>query len=391
MIIIVKFWNNNLFFRSIDGASRYPMTDVLYLRTHSQWEEHIRLASEGNDVQACFGIKGTTPLARLEYIHLNTIAPLDMFHSQLIGTAKLMIDSWCGRIKNVDRKLTETDMNIIEQNSSSIRMPCNQLRTAPKLNSKVAWKATDYENFVFYCTMSLENVLDKQTFDNFCIFVKILSTLCKSKIESADIDCAKDLVQDFFVGFRRIYPARMWRYNVHCLAHMVDMVERFGPLYQSSAFNSENAMGVLVRRVETGHNVQQQVYNKTLIHTSVIGIQYGSHPLPEMVTQFFEVLSAKKPYFKVPRLQLKEVNPILSEDENKILGVFFYQDVRLYNRVKFHNLLITTSKSSLGKSSANEYVVTKNGYFRVIKICHLQQENSHTISPGEIVLLCRKY
>ena len=106
------------------------------------------------------------------------------------------------------------------------------------LNSKVAWKATDYKNFVFYCIMSLENVLDKQTFDNFCIFVRILSTLCKSKIESEDIDCAKHLVQDFFVGFRRIYPARMWRYNVHCLAHMGDMVEKFGPLYQSSAFNS---------------------------------------------------------------------------------------------------------------------------------------------------------
>ena len=133
-------------------------------------------------------------------------------------------------------------MSSIYSITSAIKLPSNQLRNIPKLNSNVAWKASDYENFFLYCTPVLEKFLPEEIYKHFCKFVKILTTLCQFKISQEELEDIEISVREFMQDFPKYYGPRMWRYNVHVVAHLVTMVELYGSLYETAAFDGENAI-----------------------------------------------------------------------------------------------------------------------------------------------------
>ncbi|KAI2810904.1 hypothetical protein BLOT_002073 [Blomia tropicalis] len=66
----------------------------------SFWRKWITI-SDSNDTEKTLGIKGNCEISRLEYVHLNLVAPPEYMHAQLIDTVKLIIDAWLGNVKNI--------------------------------------------------------------------------------------------------------------------------------------------------------------------------------------------------------------------------------------------------------------------------------------------------
>ena len=81
-------------------------------RTNEEWRKWITI-SDSNDTEKTLGIKGNCEISRLEYVHLNLVAPPEYMHAQLIDTVKLIIDAWLGNVVNVPKILSSNALTII--------------------------------------------------------------------------------------------------------------------------------------------------------------------------------------------------------------------------------------------------------------------------------------
>lgn len=57
---------------------------------------------------------------------------------------------------------------------------------------------------------------------------------------------------------------------MHILSHLPDYCERYGPLYLSCAYLSENIMGVVKNTTNAGSNVGQEIFNKIMLRKEMI-------------------------------------------------------------------------------------------------------------------------
>src|SRR5699024_9690380 len=126
-----------------------------------------------------------------------------------------------------------------------------------QFDQKGSWKSLDYENVLFFGWPAFVGIIDHERFNNFMQLAFAISTLCTRNVTAADIRLAKREIERFLQAFDRIYSpheAFLWKFNLHAVHHLCDMVERYGPLPVQSAYSTENTMGIIVRRVMTGSN-----------------------------------------------------------------------------------------------------------------------------------------
>lgn len=64
--------------------------------------------------------------------------------------------------------------------------------------------------------------------------------------------------------FGRLYPEDMYRYNVHVIHHLPEVVRMYGPLMVNSSYHIENTMGLIGKKVKS--------FNKVYIYE--IGVFY---------------------------------------------------------------------------------------------------------------------
>lgn len=370
---------------------RYPMTCKGYrLRTNDEWRQQIALSKRPEiDPAFLFGIKGDCQLSRLEYVHLNKIAPSEFMHSILLGVVKLVVDAWIGKVEHVPRHLTQAQINLVNSRLETIKFPCNQLRKMPTLGSKDKWKAFDYEIFLCYGYLSLQNVLPKAYFENFLKLTKIITTLNKRNISlTNDIQPTRILIADFISEFGRIYPQRMHRFNVHALSHFPDMVSNFGPLYNMSSFALENSMGIFVHMIETGTNVSQQLMNKALIAASIFAIFNSTNCELSLVVQNFAALVHPKLGVSIKKgviLQRKQSRESLNEKDKQALRRYAdqFDSAKFYSRLVSDKFTITTTAHNLGgNQTSNCFLKSNDHFYRIIKIIKF---------PSEFIILGLKY
>lgn len=78
----------------------YPIIkqESLITRTNSDWKRFVNRIENSENQSPIYGIKGTSPLLELTYIDMTIFCPPEFMHSQLLGTTKLFVDSWLGKI-----------------------------------------------------------------------------------------------------------------------------------------------------------------------------------------------------------------------------------------------------------------------------------------------------
>lgn len=90
--------------------------------------------------------------------------------------------------------------------------------------------------------------------------------MLQSKITKKDLSRGKLLLKKFCVQFEELYGARYETYNVHCLLHLAQKVEDFGPLWCHSCFLYENLNGDLRALFHGSHKVEIQIATAVVIH-----------------------------------------------------------------------------------------------------------------------------
>ena len=368
---------------NLNHSTVYPLHFPISYRTHKHWLECINLTYDSR--HPVLGVKGPCELTALPYPRLSYFCPPEYMHSQLIGTMKLMVESWIGDVKNVAPILKEADMEEVDLLLDSIKYPSQYLRAKmAKFVSSRKWQAYDYECFLLYCGFTMAHILPENVYNNFMDLAQSISLLSKRYITPEDIELAQKVIKRFVADYSVIYPLKMHRFGVHVLEHFPDMVELYGPLYVWSAYPVENMMGNLVRKVKTGTNIQQQVMKKHIGEFSALAlmespeVHLGNH-ITTFLTQLYD-LEEVDAY-----VNIEEKNRPYSRVEQCFLETKYDQEtigsMKKYQRLVFSKeLIFTTSERSSHTKTANDHFMDKNGdFFRVSRILAL--------ASGEFVLL----
>ena len=90
------------------------------------------------------------------------------------------------------------------------------------------------------------------------IAIRILCSKSFSQVHEL-VDYAETLLKKFVEDFKKTYKNTSVVYNIHSLLHLPDDVRRLGPLDTFSAFNFENFLGIMKRRIRSGSHPLAQI------------------------------------------------------------------------------------------------------------------------------------
>ena len=138
----------------------------------------------------------------------------------------------------------------------------NDFQRKPEVLTEVSkWKCTQYRFFLLYLVPIILNGIVSTRVSHCFMYlhtaIRILSckNMCKSNVL---LTYSRELLQRFVENFQYVFGRQYCTYNVHSLLHLVDDVEKFGPLETFSAFRFENYLRSVSAKIKpSGRELQQ--------------------------------------------------------------------------------------------------------------------------------------
>ncbi|XP_075162231.1 uncharacterized protein LOC142234909 [Haematobia irritans] len=240
----------------------YPYKSNLRLRTDSNMRlQAIKADSESNAIEK--GVKGHTIISCLPSLDLGTCVFPEYMHSVLLGVAKQILNIWLTqkgpwRISKYINKI-DTRLNKIKPLQSFSRMPRS-------ISLYQSYKATEmYYWILFYSIPVLSGILPQDYYQNLILLVVSLNNLLQRHIEYRTIEYTNILLNSFVKEFQSLYGKHSMTYNVHQLLHLCVYVQRWGPLWATSAFPFESHNGVLAKTSHGTKNLGTEMINNLKI------------------------------------------------------------------------------------------------------------------------------
>ncbi|KAJ8050130.1 hypothetical protein HOLleu_03208 [Holothuria leucospilota] len=205
---------------------------------------------------------GQIPLIQLS-IGMVSIFPLDYMHLACLGVMRRLLKLWIKgplktrqgpqAIRGISASLLALRMNI----------PLEFARKPRALRDLERWKATEFRQFLLYTgPVVLRHCIPSKLYKNFMLFsigmfIFLSPTCCKTLTQYGH-----DLLVRFVEQIAVLYGRDMVTYNVHCLVHLSEDVQKFGSLDKVSCFPFENFLGQLKKMVRKPASPIQQVVRR---------------------------------------------------------------------------------------------------------------------------------
>lgn len=189
--------------------------------------------------------------------------PLDYMHLVCLGIMKKLLTLWTKG--NMAVRLKPDQLKEASLRSISIRkcIPKEFARLPRNLDEIDRWKATEFRLFLLYTgPVILKDLLPKNMYVHLLclsIGVRILSDneYCLQLNEYADC-----LLRYFAKKFSVLYGLKYISYNVHNIIHLSKDVLELGPLDSFSAFEFENYMYTLKKKLKHSGCPLEQLTNR---------------------------------------------------------------------------------------------------------------------------------
>src|SRR5690606_30973826 len=115
---------------------------------------------------------------------------------------------------------------------------------------------------LYFSVPCLSGLLPERFLSHFRLLSEAIYCLLINDLTSQHInDCRKN-ISTFLDRFEGLYSTSMCTYNVHSLGHIVDSVERMGPLFAHSAFSFEDGNRRLLSTVSAANGVPLQIMDR---------------------------------------------------------------------------------------------------------------------------------
>ena len=236
-----------------------PKDDKYSSRTSDTVEDAM---SRGSDNQRVKGFKGITGLVTLNYLDLEDSIVPDYMHGVLLGATKGLMNNWFSPTKSGKEYFIGKHLKAISQRLKSIkppnhieRLPCDLEKNYNNL------KATELQSWLlFYSIPCLINILPDKFLSHFSLLSEGVYILLGDSINQQSLKRARSLLTEFYKMYNDLYPDSSCGLNIHNIGdHLVQYVERWGPLWAWSCFCFEDSNAMLLQSVHGTGLVTKQV------------------------------------------------------------------------------------------------------------------------------------
>lgn len=207
------------------------------------------------------GVKGPSILNTLLYFNLAQAFVPDYMHCVLLGVVRQFLFFWLNPTKRNQPWSLSQKVFQMNETLRGIKPPYEINRMPRGLDLRKYWKASEYRTWwLFYSLPTLVNVLPQKYFNHWLLLVYSIFTLLKDKISKLDIiELCTVLLKMFCSDIDHLYGQEQLTFNVHQLVHLPLSVERWGPLWATSAFRFENNNGLLLKLIHGTQQISMQI------------------------------------------------------------------------------------------------------------------------------------
>lgn len=193
-----------------------------------------------------------TPLLKLN-IGLVTCFPIDYMHNVCLRVTRKLLT--CRMNGDLYVRLSRGEINTISEKMVALKKYFPQeINRKPRPLSEIArFKATEFRSFLLYLgPVVLAETLNVSFYEHFLLFHFSIVILCSDKhISNHGCELVSKMLKTFVNHCEHLYSPEFMVYNVHSLIHLPTDVEKYGQLYNFSAFPFENFLGQLSRLVKS--------------------------------------------------------------------------------------------------------------------------------------------
>lgn len=283
----------------------------------------------------------------------------DVLHLIDLGITKRFLYGWkLGNLHNFNAKWSANDIRNVSDFLNRTKMPREIKRRLRGLDELSHWKGTEYRTFLLYVSI----VIVKNYFKSEEIYEHFLHFFCAIVICSrpdqckANYEVARQLLLHFLKGVKLLYGSQLFSSNMHNLCHLVDDVEKFGPLDTFSAYPFESKLYHLKKLVRTGNLPLSQVSRR------ITEIQQN------LANKIKSEADRKRPCF---RMKYEDFSKLDQQVQSYLRANPEYS---LYSVLRLEHFCLNT------ECEANKWILTED--FKVISVKYI----THSPVGGSIIL-----
>lgn len=274
--------------------------------------------------------KADSPLLELPIDIIKDFPVSDSLHLIDLGIMKRLLTGWRdGNFGTYLTKLRAQEIQHLDAFLQKCKLPTEIHRAVRTLDCLAHWKASEFRTFLHYLSVIiLPDVLRKDVFEHFLsLFCAI--TICSSQSYRNFLPLAREMLKHFVEQYKYFYGSHYITSNVHNLLHVVDEVEKFGPLQNFNAYPFENQLYLIKRMLRQGNKPLSQIAKRlcessTRNHSMIV--EKKKYTVPFVKTNrtmsvlhfqnFILSLKSKDKYFMTHSGNIFELKDISGEEHN---------------------------------------------------------------------------
>lgn len=218
--------------------------------------------------------KMNSPLLNLPINMIVQFPVSDSLHLIDLGVMKRLLIGWRdGNFGRYTTKWRAAQIQNVTMFLRSCKMPAELHRAVRGLDCLAYWKASEFRTFLYY--LSVVILPDFMCADAYFHFLALFCavTLCSSNAYDSLLPVARKLFLYFVDNFKDIYGVDYITSNIHNLTHVVDEVEKFGPLHTFNAYPFENHLYVIKNMLRHGSRPLAQVAKRLSERVNVCNVK----------------------------------------------------------------------------------------------------------------------
>lgn len=296
--------------------------------------------------------KTRTIIEKINGIDMINSFPIgDALHLIDLGITKRFLMGWkMGTLNNYNAKWSANDIKNVSMFLRQTKLPREFNRPFRGLEEIAFWKGTEFRAFLLYASLVIvkefftEAVIADHFLNFYCAVI-----ICSRHDQRCNYKYARQMLNDFLKGVKILYGAQLFTSNMHNLCHLMDDVERFGPLDTFNAYPFESKLCYVKRLVRHGKLPLSQISRR------IIEIQ-----------QNLRIRGISRN--EKPRL-LRSFDPRQIELHPTLFNFLQLNKCKLFNFIQLKDFCINAV------SDSNKWILTTD--FRVMRVKYILQWNEN--------------
>ena len=349
-------YHQGKYIKQVHGI-RYPMHDTdPELRSHESHLIDLQIVSSLEKRQER-GVKGNSLLLQIPNMDIVWSFSFDYLHAMLLGIEQQLWRQWTScpdshfKLSKSDRKIIDTRLQLMKPSKDIHRLPRS-------LKEKAKWKAAEVKSWMLiYSLPCMKGILHDTALKHYELLVNVLHTLLKTNITKQDMDKAEYNAIQFVGYYQAYYGIESMTFNIHTFLHVIQCIQKSGPLWSSSTFPFETNIYHLKQLVNGPNRMDQQMARKHLqkLHFKTGNVTYSTDILKDYCNSLF---------------QYKKLSTFFEygEENTVFIGKCYYKTTddgfyRVYKKCLYKNKVFHSIKYKKARRTTDTVVQLKSGRY----------------------------